>query len=161
VAGRKPKPLALSKKNLTKFEKEKRLKAEEMLKFKSDNINAPVWIQDDFIAMEEWNRVTKELIDKDIMTNVDISSLAMACDALSRYILAKANIDSNGLSYETYDREGNKLIKANPDVRTQIQYANMYKTFCSEFGLTPSSRIKLAMPKQDENVPKNKFAKFV
>ena len=160
MAGRRVKPLGLSKKHLTKEEKERRKAAEELFKFKNNNITIPSWLNDNLIALEEWNRVVKELKEKDLITNVDLSSLAIACDALSSYIEAKNIIDKNGISYETYDREGNKLIKANPDVRTQIQYANLYKSFCNEFGLTPSSRIKLAMPKQEEK-PKNKFEKFL
>lgn len=154
IGGRKAKPLAVNKKNLTKAEKKKREAAEKLLQFNNDCIRPPDWL-DGEIAIEEWIRVTKELKEKNLITNVDISALALGCDALQLCLDAKKEISKYGQTYIVYDREGNRVMKKNPSITIHQDYAKLYKSFCSEFGLTPSARIRLTLPtievKTDEN----------
>lgn len=160
MAGRKAKPVALNKKNLTKAEIEKRTKAENLLKFNADAIEPPLWLLGD-IALEEWYRVTKELTEKNLVTNVDISALAIGCDALEKYTGAKRNVEKRGLSYETFDKEGNVIIKQNPNVNIHIKYAKLYQSFCGEFGLTPSARIRLTLPTIEVKTEESPLAKLI
>lgn len=157
------KPMNLSvvegrgKKHLTKSEKEERKQREEALKGNSDKVIAPEWLDD--IAENEWNRVIDELIELEIVTNVDVSSLAIACDSLSKYIQAMESIEQFGLVYEEETNAGTKRVK-NPAVTVQKQYADIYKQYMSEFGLSPSSRLKLVVPKKGEGEPSEFDKKF-
>lgn len=156
MAGRKAKPVELlvlqGKTHLTKDQIEKRREQEKSLRPATDRIDPPDWLDED--ATEEWNRVVEELKTLDLMTNLDVLSLAIYCDSVSKYMQATENIKDNGLTY-TYMTATGQRKAVNPDVTAQQQYANQIRAFCSEFGLTPSSRLKLVVPTKDDK-PKNK-----
>lgn len=133
---------------LTKAEIEARLDAEENFKPKSDNISPPDWL--DKIGKKEWLRVANELEDLNILTNVDIAALGMYCDAYSKYQLATKKINEEGMFIEYTNKAGATNVIEHPAVKAQVKYAELIKKLCSEFGLTPSSRAKITLPKQEE-----------
>ena len=46
------------------------------------------------------------------------------------------------------NKGGNKNIVPNPYVALSNKYSDVYKRYCTEFGLTPAARLKLAAPKE-------------
>lgn len=144
---RKPQPLSVlqgnGKKHLTKKEIQERKEAEETIQPNKDKIEMPKWLDKE--AKAEWNRIIDELLELDILTNIDIAALALCCDAYSKYIQAHRKVKRHGLMMTELTKYGEKLVK-NPAVTIQKQYAEIYKQFMSEFGLSPSARLKLVSP---------------
>lgn len=146
--GRKVVPIAVNKKNLTKAEIEARRKAEAKLQPNKDKIKCPSWL--DKVAKKEWRRVRKELEDLNLLTNVDITALAIYCDAYSKLLQANEEIETSGMFVEYTNKAGATNVIENPAVKTANKYADLIRKMCGEFGLTPSARCKLTLPKQEE-----------
>ena len=162
MAGRPPAPIRVlqqsGKKHLTKAEIEKRIAAEDSLKPAANNIKCPAWLDD--VAKKEWKRIINELKRLELVTNLDIASLAVCCDAYSKYIKATTDINKVGLIVSYTNKSGNKNIVQYPLINVATKYSEIYKKYCNDFGLTPSSRIKLAINKEVDEKPVNKFEKF-
>lgn len=152
MAGRRAMPIELKvlrgKSNMTKAEIDARKKAEVKLKPKADNIKPPSWLDRD--GKREWKRVAAELEALDLLTNVDVTALAVYCDAVSRYIEATKAIRDEGITVEYTNAAGATNTVANPNVAIARQYAQLIRQYLIEFGLSPSSRAKLAIPREDE-----------
>jgi P27 family predicted phage terminase small subunit len=97
--GRKAQPIDLlvlkGKKHLTKQEIEERRAAEARVKPKADKVRCPKWL--DSNGRKEWRRICAELKELDLLTNVDVSSLAVYCDLVSKYIAATKDVQERGL----------------------------------------------------------------
>lgn len=152
--GRKAKPIdvlvAEGNSHLTKEEIEARRAAEEALKPNSDNIVRPSWL--DPLARKAWDVLTKELQALDLLTNVDVYALAIACDAYSKYVQASKAIKKQGLTIEYTNATGATNVIANPNVAIAHKYHQIYKAYLAEFGLSPSSRAALALQQEPEDV---------
>lgn len=148
---RKAKPIKLhlvsgNKAHLTKKQIEERTKNEP--KFGADKIRCPTWL--DKIAKKEWNRIVKELKAAELMTNVDVTALAVYCDTYSKYIDATEQLSKEDLTYVYTNKSGAKNVVEHPLVRIAKGYAELMKKYAVEFGLTPASRAKIAIPKKEE-----------
>lgn len=143
---------------LTKAEIEKRKKAEEKLTPKKDKIKCPSWLDKE--AKKEWRRIYKELEELNLLTNVDITALAIYCDAYSKYIKANKEIEEKGMFVEYTNKAGATNTIENPAINTAKKYADIIRRMCAEFGLTPSARAKLALPKAEEKEIDPITAKF-
>lgn len=149
--GRKPMPVDLlvlkGKKNLTKKEIEQRKQAEQAIKPKQDKIECPDWL--DETAEAEWDRIVKDLMELNLLTNIDVSALSIYCDAYSKYVQATESLKSEGLIVEYTNKSGATNKTQNPNVQIANKYAAIVKSMISEFGLSPSARIKLVLPKEE------------
>jgi P27 family predicted phage terminase small subunit len=134
-------PIDKNKKNFTKAEKEKRQNAERALQAKSDKIKCPEWL--DAIGQEEWQRLEEELKELGLLTNLDQAAMAIACDCYSKYIQATTKIDETALVGTHTNKGGAKNLVINPYVHVAQRYADMYKKYCTELGLTPAARLKM------------------
>ncbi|WP_353096217.1 phage terminase small subunit P27 family [Tissierella praeacuta] len=139
--------IAKGKKNLTKKEIEER-RAQE-IKAPNDKVEPPSYLPDEL--KEEFTRIANELIDIDIMSNLD-------CEALARFIVSESQyqkVSQKILKMKTIGPTYMELIK------TQEKLFKMSRQAANDLGLTISSRCKLVVPKKQEEIPKNKFAKFI
>jgi P27 family predicted phage terminase small subunit len=139
--GRKAMPIDLlliqgNKNKLTKKEIESRKEAEAKLKPKADNIRPPSWLST--LAKREFKKLAAELNAIGLMTNVDVNQLAVYCRAYARYIELQAGNE---------DPETGEIVT---DEKTLDTLYKQLKSMAIEFGFTPSSRAKLAMPKEEE-----------
>jgi len=82
---------------------------------------------------------------------VDVGALAICCNAFSKFIKANLEIEKHGMLVTYTNKGGNKNIVPNPYVAMSNKYSEVYKRYCTEFGLTPAARTRLATPKE---VPK-------
>jgi P27 family predicted phage terminase small subunit len=151
--GRKSKPIHLhllegNKNRLTKEEIEKRAEAEQRLKPKKDKIKPPSWL--DKIAKKEFKRLAKELEELDLITNVDVNALAAYCDAYSEYIRCTEIIQEEGLMVEYTNKAAETNKVPHPLLTKKKQLHDQMRSLAIEFGLTPSARARLAMPKKEE-----------
>lgn len=115
-----------NKNKLTKKEIEARKKAEEKIKPNADKIKAPAFLSR--TAKLDFNKLAAELQQTEVLTNVDVDLLGWYCWA-NDYLKTKLN--------ELSINEIDKLM-------------NRIKSIAVEYGLTPASRAKLAMPKEEE-----------
>ena len=143
---------------LTKSEIKRRQKNDENLKPNTNNIRPPTWL--DTVALEEWERLSEELAELELLTNVDISLLAVYCDAYSRYLQATEALEREGMFVEYTNKGGATNVVEHPSVKAQIKYSELMRKIATEFGLTPASRAKIAI-RQPDNEPKNKFMKYI
>lgn len=152
--GRKAKPIALhllegNKNRMTKEQIEQRLEGE--IKPNTDKVKCPYWLDD--IAADEWDRIVDELIELGLMTNVDVSALGVYCDCYSKYVQATKKLEETGLTTEFTNKSGATNVVPSPYVNIQNKYGDMLKKYLTEFGLTPSARAKLAIPKKEDKKP--------
>lgn len=163
VAGRPPVSIkvlqANGKKHLTKAEIEKRTTTEQSLKPKKNKVKCPGWLDD--IAVEEWQRIIRELKRLELVTNIDVAALSICCDAYSKYVKATMAINKSSLIITHTNKGGNKDVIQNPLINVATKYSEIYKKYCGDFGMTPSSRIKLSINKGvNEEEPESKWSKF-
>lgn len=154
--GRKAKPITLhvlqgNPNRLTKKEIEARKQAEEKLKPKTDKVKAPKWLSKE--AKKEFNRIAKELQEIGLITNVDIDMLAAYCDAYVEYQRCTKIIEEEGLMVEYTNKAAETNKVPHPLLTKKKQLFEQMKSIAGEFGLTPSARAKIAIPKQENKEP--------
>jgi len=119
--------------------------------------NCPHYIRKDRTAKREWDRIVPQLYDLGLLTNVDRSILELYCVNYSLFVWATEDIRENGHIAKT--RGGDK---ANPAVAIAREAAKIIKACAVEFGLTPSSRSRIKVPKKKEDDdPMEKLLKSV
>jgi P27 family predicted phage terminase small subunit len=154
--GRKAIPIELqlingNKNRLTKSEIEARRSAEQRLKPKADRIRPPAWLSP--VAKREFKRIVKEMDGLEVLTNVDVNVLALYCDAYAAYVDCTRIIEDEGLMVEYTNKAAETNKVPHPLLTKKKQLAEQMKALATEMGLTPASRAKLAMPRQDEKEP--------
>lgn len=140
--------IAKGKKNLTK--NEIKMRREQEVKAKSDNIKPPAYLRSISLSLEKkFDELATQLVGLKIMSNLD-------CDALARYIAAE-------YQYQKTVKKAGKMSPINPMyydmVAIQGKLFNMARAAASDLGLTISSRCKLVVPEKEKK-PDNKFNKF-
>lgn len=145
--GRKPKPTAL--KVITDQDRARsRVRNEPKPVVVMPNIPKPPDHLDEY-ALEEWNHICGALFRCGILTEIDGRGLAMYCQAYGRWRkaeeaiqrLAQTNPTSGGLVMRTTNENiiQNPMVGiANTAMRDAMKYA-------AEYGLTPSSRVRLGI----------------
>lgn len=146
-----------NKNRLTKDEIEKRREAEKRLKPKANKVKPPTWLSKE--AKKEFNRIAKEMQDLDLLTNIDIDALALYCDAYVNYIECTRIIAKEGLMVEYTNKAAETNKVPHPLLTKKKQLAEQMKALAMEFGLTPASRAKLAIPREEEK-PKSEEEKL-
>lgn len=103
----------------------------------------------------EWRRITKELSELGLLTNIDRAALAAYCSAYGRWVKAERAISriedkfkdvpnaGNGLAYQTSN--GNWVVQ--PLVSVANKALEMMHKFLTEFGMTPASRSRIDLDK--------------
>lgn len=145
---RQPTDLLLlkGKKHLTKAEIEERKSAE--VSAPSDKVRAPSYLPKEL--KKEFNKLAKELLGIEIMTNLDV-------DALARFIIARKMY----LEVTAAILENPALMITDKDiVMTQDRLFKQCRAAASDLGLTISSRCKLVVPKKQDASPPSKWDKY-
>jgi P27 family predicted phage terminase small subunit len=134
-----------NKLRLSKEEIERRREAE--IKPPSDNIECPTWLKGE--GRKEWDRIAGDLEALGLLTNVDVGTLAICCDAYGKYVTATRKIKANELLVEHQNAASKKNQVTNPLIQIAAKYADMYKKYMAEFGLSPVARARLVAAKSD------------
>ena len=107
-------------------------------------------------AREAWMFWSDELASMDLDRRPDAHMLEGCCVAYDAAVDAYETIQKQGrlIAKKALDPATNKLVvvdvKPHPAVRQGNQAWALMRSFCSEFGLSPVSRIRLAVEKQDD-----------
>jgi len=141
-----------NKSHLTKDEIEKRQEQEKVLqKLQSDKIRPPTWMSKN--GKKIFKDIVKNLKEIDILVNVDIYGLAIMADAMDKYIRCTIALHTEQLKIDQVSKLGISEVE-NPLVKTQIRYADIFKKYSSDFGLSPAARLKIVQqntPELDED----------
>lgn len=102
-----------------------------------------------------WNFFSEELAAMKLDKRPDGPMLEGVCRAYERAVQADLILDKQGLTFDEkfIDDTGEVhilKIKKHPAVEISNRSWLIVKAFCSEFGLTPVSRIRLSVANQDD-----------
>lgn len=154
MAGRNKQPLSVIQgkgrsNHLTKEEIKKRQEQEEQMKGYTDKIEPPSYLLKS--QKDEFEKLATELLRLNIFTNLDIDNLARYVDSKDQYIklvklLRKTKPADDFKLYSQMQRSKNLLF-------------NECRSAASDLGLTITSRLKLVIPKAENDEPKSEFEK--
>jgi len=104
-------------------------------------------------ASKIWDQIHDDLYGIGLLTNIDVNSLVMYCEAYAQWKEAHSQVIKNGPIYK--DKKG--VVKANPYIRIAQNSFDQVKSLMTQFGMTPSARsgIRVGDKKQET---KNPFA---
>ena len=143
---RQPTSAAATRKNLTPAERKQRIDNENALRPKRvGKIICPTWLDDN--AKLEFARIVKEMKTMGILTSIDIPSLAICCDAYSKWQIATEFVNKHGLLKVKESARGVKSIENNPAIKDALRYGELYRKMTVECGLTPNARLRMAVQK--------------
>ncbi len=106
------------------------------------------------MARECWRRHAPELDRLGLLTRLDLGSFELACESYAiavsaleamRPRRADGEVDGRRRGYEVVvvDHGHGGTVRRHPALTAFNMAANTYRSFCSEFGMTPSSRVTL------------------
>ncbi len=134
---KQPTKIHLVKGTAAKDPKRMRARAKEPTPRKG-KVMAPVWLSDR--GKTAFNDLVKITTEMDVLTTADRPTLAMVCDAFADYQDFGRLVEEHGATYETFNREGERMLKANPAVTMKADAWRRVVTGLRGFGLDPASR---------------------
>lgn len=155
--------VAKGKKHLTKAEIAERQRSE--VKAAADKVTAPSYLTP--TQKKTFKKLAKELQNIELISNLDVDSLARFTIAQEKYIEVTQLLNQQQImiekEYLNQDGDVVRQLEVNPEVERlallQDRYFKQCRQGAADFGLTISSRCRLVVPKAEEK-PQNKFAKF-
>lgn len=133
-AGRKPKPTAL--KILEGNPGKRQLNTNEPMPIKKAPL-CPAWLEAE--GKEEWRRLSMQLEDLGLLTDIDMAAFAGYCQAYARWKEAEEFISKHGSIVKTPSGYWQQV----PQVSIAQTYLKIMNKFCEQFGLTPSARSRM------------------
>ncbi|MEZ4714288.1 MAG: phage terminase small subunit P27 family [Caldilineaceae bacterium] len=106
-------------------------------------------------AKREWTRMSKRLYELGLLTEVDRAALAMYCTTWARYVRAEEELSRVDVEWVAKTDRGYQHQSAWLQVSNQAM--KLMKGLLVEFGMTPSSRSKVTVTKEEEENPFDKF----
>lgn len=98
-------------------------------------------------AARMWANVAPELDRLGLLTVVDGAALEAICTAYARAVKADRVIEEKGLTFAI-----NGMEYQRPEIAISSNAWKQVRSFCTEFGLTPASRGKLAVGDTDKHI---------
>lgn len=116
----------------------------------------PAWLNSE--AKRMWKRLAPELERLGLLTSVDGEAFAAACQAWGTYVECERLFKSKdpetgqrmGRTYTYVNKAGQANIIERPEVRIGQKALEAFHRFCSEFGLSPASRARIAVKAEAE-----------
>ena len=127
--------------HITKAEAKKRKAQEDALRGKTDQIEAPSYLTKK--QKDEFYKIAHELMRLDILSNLDVDFLARYIDSKTEY--EKVTRALRAIRKPTDDLEKYTALRIN-----RPTFFNECKAAASELGLSITSRLKLVIPKTEE-----------
>jgi P27 family predicted phage terminase small subunit len=165
MAGRNKQPLSVIQgkgrsNHLTKKVVKEREEQEKAMRGYTDKIKAPSYLTKK--QKEEFDSIVSELVRLGIFSNLDIDTLARYVDSKTQYLDLLKHIKKVKATEIVEMPDGKKKAFANEDypklMRVKNTLFNECRAAASDLGLSITSRLKLVIPKtDDENKPKSKF----
>lgn len=151
MRGRKPEPTAL---RVLRGNPGKRdLPANEPQPDAVLNLDPPEWLDDE--AKAEWSRLAPTLSRLGVLTETDIGALTAYCEAWATWKGATQKIRQFGMVIK--GKEG-ELPVVSPYVKIAHNALMQMRGLLVEFGMTPSSRVRVHAKPQGATEPASKWA---
>jgi P27 family predicted phage terminase small subunit len=116
-------------------------------------------------ARKEWKRLLPLLLERGSLTPGDSAALALYAETFSRWLLAKRDVEENGLTITStvLDSSGQPVSnrKINPSLRIVENCERSLRNFLREFGLTPATRERVLPARKPKNESKSSFDNFI
>ena len=88
------------------------------------------------------------------VNNLDVYMLEILANAIDNMRTAQAKLNEEGTVIEYTNKGGNTNLIQNPALSVYTKYYKIFKDCCSELGLSPSARAKLALLKVNNDKEK-------
>ncbi len=112
----------------------------------------PPWLTGEGKKM--WERLSPELERLGLLTVIDGETFAAMCARWKTFVECERYLKKNGLTYTYINTQGAENEVERPQVRIGQKALDQFRSFCSEFGLTPSSRTRIEVkPAEGEDDP--------
>lgn len=165
MAGRNRQPLSViqgnGRKNLTKKEIKERQEQENALKGYTDKINAPSYLTKK--QKEEFDNIGTELVRLGIFSNLDVDTLARYIDTKTQYLQLIRELKRIKPTEIIELDDGTKRRIHNRDypvlMRVKNNLFNECRAAANDLGLSITSRLKLVIPKTENDKPKTEAEK--
>jgi P27 family predicted phage terminase small subunit len=102
--------------------------------------NPPTWMSR--LAKDCWKATLPELVNMGLMSEADINTLALYCQAYSRYRQATAVLEADDVDSDTHKTWSVRLEKAESSLRL----------LSHDLGLNPAARARLSVNRSDKPV---------
>lgn len=99
----------------------------------------PAWLGKD--AKAEWRKVVPLLVERRILTDGDLGTVANYCNAIAIACRAQRELDASGLVFVTPSGQ----MKRNPAAGIVAEFSGLALRLAAELGLTPVSRSRPAI----------------
>jgi len=142
MAGRRPKPTAL--KQLQGTLRKDRTNANEP---KPNPLSKGIPKHLSKEAKKYWKEIFKLLTRVDILTETDVESLSLYCESKARWILAKKQLEKDGLVIIAQSG----FPVQNPYLQILNKAHDQMLKILLEFGMTPAARTKVNATSKDED----------
>lgn len=148
ITGRKPKPKRL--KELEGDPKSRFLSKNEPIPPTSDQVIEWDVVKNNPIAHRAFIDNVRILRAMKMLTDAEIPLINIMAICQARIEEAETQIEGEGILSGYTNTKGENNQVAHPAVGISMKYAQMLKSLCTEFGMTPSSRGRLEVPKEKE-----------
>lgn len=101
----------------------------------------------DSTAREEWNRITEEMLSVGLLNKVDRASLELYCETYSRYRRYVGEMAKP--DFQTTLITANGAEQINPVIKLSENALKTCRLMLCQFGLTPASRERMSIKKDD------------
>lgn len=138
TAGRKPIPTAIKLLEGDRGKGRRPINPNEPKPGKA-NLACPDWLLPE--AKEEWERLAPALDAMGVITEADLSAFEGYCQSYARWREAEDFLTQHGTIFKT----PSGYVQQVPQVSIAMQNLKIMQSFCTEFGLTPASRSRIAV----------------
>lgn len=120
----------------------RRKKNEKALKVAKDKLKPPSWLGK--IAKKEFKYIVEETKSIELLTNLDVHTLALYSNAYEQYVICNQQLLEDGIIVGA-NKASETVIAAHPLFVKQAQLFDQLRKMQADLGLSPSSRAKLAL----------------
>ncbi len=120
----------------------RRKENEKALKVAKDKLKPPSWLGK--IAKKEFKYIVEETQSIELLTNLDVHSLAVYANVYEQYVLCNQRLLEDGIIVEA-NKASETVTAAHPLFVKQAQLFDQLRKMQADLGLSPSSRAKLAL----------------
>lgn len=99
-------------------------------------------------ARKFWNDYAPMAVRLGLLTEADVGAWEGLCHSYDRWRQASADVKRLG---RVYEKGG--IVRLRPEVRIEAEARKEFRQWCAEFGLTPSSRSRVAASLADAAQP--------
>jgi P27 family predicted phage terminase small subunit len=103
------------------------------------------------ISQRTFEQLSKRLEQLGVISDLDAMGLQMLSDAWEDYLAARSVVKKLGTTYESETANGS-IRRTNPEVAIMQEAWSRVHKMLQQFGLTPSSRMRMTMPEKTQDI---------